>query len=91
MVDFGKMEIRLYAAFISTALLIDCLWHIARHDERFQLTGISNPLHISNRFNISLCVEHGDGEVWYKLLVYRLHTGNEKLDRLEIELTGIPC
>lgn len=89
MADFAKMEIQLYAPFISTALLIDCLLHMAKSDERFQQTGITDLMHMSNRFNIKLSVEHDDGEAWYKLRVYKLYTGNEKLDRLEIELTGM--
>lgn len=88
-VDFGKMEIQLYVPFISPALIIDCLWHMSRHDERFQLTNIPNPLQMSRRFNIFLCVEHGDSEVRYKLVVYKLHA-SDGIDRLEIELSGIP-
>lgn len=90
MADFGKMEIRIYVSFISTVMLIDCLSHMARHDERFQLARIIDPLNMSKRFNIMLCVDHGNSEVWYKLVAYKFHTGNEGLDRLEIELTGTP-
>lgn len=81
--DFSKMEIQLRSEFISPALLIDCLRHIARADERFQIAGITDPIQISNRFNISLQI---GGEMYFKLRVYQLKTGNEKLDRPEIEL-----
>lgn len=90
-VDFGRMEILLYAPFVSPTLLLDCLRHIARSDERFAQTGINSPIQISNRFTIKLAVAHGDAEVWYKMRVYKLTDGiNEKQDRFEIELTGIP-
>jgi len=88
--DFARMEILIYVSFISPALLLDFLMGMKRRDERFQKTGIVDALQISSLFNIKLCVAHDDGEVWYKLRVYKLCTLNEKLDRLEIELTAIP-
>lgn len=89
MVDFGRMEILLNAPFISPSLLLDCLRHIARADDRFEQTGISNPLAISNRFTIKLAVKHGDAEVWYNMRVYKLSGVSEEQDRLEIELDGV--
>jgi hypothetical protein len=76
-VDFGKMEIQLHASFISPALITECLWHMSRHDARFRLTSISNPLQMNRRFNISLCVDHGDCEVRYKLMVYNFMSATE--------------
>lgn len=87
--DFGSMEIFLYVSFISPALLLDFLAALHGRDERFDKTGITTAIQISNRFNIKLCVAHGEDEVWYKLRVYKLESHNEKFDRLEIELTGI--
>lgn len=89
-VDFGTMQIQLYSAFISPSLIIDCLRHMSQVDERFQLAGITKPIQISSRFNISLFIANGDKDVQFKLDVYNLNTGSEKLDRLEIELTPIP-
>lgn len=83
-VDFGKMSILLYSDFISPALLIDCLMHISHADERFERTGITSILQISNRFDIRLSV---GSKATYKISVYKLSSGiNEKLDRLEVEL-----
>lgn len=59
-------------------------------DERFQLAGITKLLQISGRFNISLYIPNGGKDVQFKLDVYNLNAGSEKLDRLEIELTPIP-
>lgn len=87
--DFGSMEIFLYVSSISPALLLDFLATVHRWDERFDKTGITTAIQISNRFNIQLCVTHGEDEVWYKLRVYKLESHSEKFDRLEVELTGI--
>lgn len=86
MSDFAKMEILLYVPFLSPTHLLDCLSHMARRDERFEQTGITSALQINSRFNIKVCVSHGDGEVWFRLRVYKLCTGNENQDRLEVEL-----
>lgn len=87
--DFAKMEMRLYVTFISPSLLLDFLMKTPMSDERFDQTGITTALQISNRFNIQLCVTHEDGEAWYKLKVFMSHALNEKNDRLEIELIPI--
>jgi len=89
-VDFGTMQIHLYSAFISPALILDCLRHMSQVDERFQLAGITKLPQISGRFNISLYITNGGEDVQFKLDVYNLNAGSEKLDRLEIELTPIP-
>lgn len=87
--DFARMEILLYVSFISPVLLLDFLSGMARRDERFQKVGIVDALQISSRFNIKLCVAHGDDEIWYAIRVYKLRMLNEKFDRLEIEMSGI--
>lgn len=87
--DFGSMELLLYVLFISPALLLDFLATLHGRDERFDKTGITSAIQISSRFNIKLCVAHGEDEAWYKLRVYKLESHNEKFDRLEIELTAI--
>ncbi len=88
LVDFGAKEIRLRASFISPALIIDCIRHMSQADERFKLAGITDPLQISNSFQIQLQLVHGDmPAVQFKLNVYKLQTGSQSLDRLEIELT----
>jgi hypothetical protein len=86
--DFGKMAIFLYVPFISPALLLDFLFSLHRLDERFEKVGIKSAIAISNRFNINLCVEHGDEEAWYTLRVYKIESLNEKFDRMDIELTA---
>jgi hypothetical protein len=87
--DFGSMEIFLYVSFISPALLLNFLAILHGRDERFDKAGLTSAIQISNRFNIKLCVTHGEDEVWYKLRVYKIESHSEKFDRLEIELTGI--
>lgn len=87
--DFGKMEMLLYVSFISPALLLDFLASLHQSDDRFDKTGITSAIQISNRFNIQLCVDHGADDVWYNLRVYKIETYNEKFDRLDIELSAI--
>lgn len=83
LVDFGTMMIKLKADFISPALILDCLQHISRVDERFDLAGIKTPINIGSRFNIQLQVGK---EMHFKVNVYQLRTGSDRLDRSEIEL-----
>ena len=85
-VDFSKMQIQLYAPFISPSLLLDFICRLPHLDERFTQTEITNPIQIAARFQIRLNVSHGDSSVWFSLNVFKLQTHSEKLDRLEIEL-----
>lgn len=70
--DFARMEILLYVSFISPVLLLDFLNGMARRDERFKKVGIVDVLQISSRFNIKLCVAHGDDDVWYAISLLNL-------------------
>ena len=91
--DFARMEMLLYVPFISPALLLDFIWKLPGMDERFQKTGIVDPVHICSRFSVKLCVAHGDCDAWYKLWVYKMWSVDNKIVQLgqwDIELTALP-
>lgn len=87
--DFSKMQILIYAPFISPALLLDFLWKLPHIDERFEKTGINDVLQVTTRFKIRLCIDHGGQERCYAMKVYQFNT-HQRSPNLEIELTPIP-
>ena len=89
-VDFSKMQILLYAPFISPSLLLDFIYTLPSLDERFSQIKIENPIQIASRFKIRLNVSHGESYICYLLNVFNHLAHSEKLNRLEIELIPRP-
>ena len=88
--DFAKMTLDLKVAFISPCLLLDFFKNLRRFDERFEKTGIIEPMQIDSRFKISLTV----AEQVYRVNLYMAYVGGSDEDgkekrSLEIELFPI--
>jgi hypothetical protein len=85
-VDFGAMEILLYAPIISPVLLLDFLTVLPRRDERFQQTGIVDAAQISTRFSIKLIVQSDGQDICFSVRIFRLRNGFGKETHYGLEL-----